>query len=132
MTRSDPPATDQFRIDVQVETRFLDDQSVPADNRFVFAYTITLQNHGGMAARLLSRHWIITHGNGKVEEVRGDGVVGEQPWMRPGDGYEYTSGAVLETAVGTMRGSYEMVADDGTRFVAAIPEFTLSVPRTLH
>lgn len=127
MTKLDP-----YRINVHVETRFLDDQSVPADNRFVFAYTITLQNQGDMAARLVTRHWIITHGNGKVEEVRGDGVVGEQPWMRPGDGFEYTSGAVLETAVGTMRGSYQMVADDGTRFEAAIPEFTLSVPRTLH
>ena len=127
MTQFDP-----YHIHVRVETRFLDDQSAPADNRFVFAYTITLHNQGDMAARLLTRHWIITHGNGKVEEVRGDGVVGEQPWMRPGDGFEYTSGAVLETAVGTMRGSYEMVADDGTRFVAAIPEFTLSVPRTLH
>ena len=127
MTQIDP-----YHIEIRVVTRFLDDQSAPAENRFVFAYTITLQNHGDMAARLLTRHWIITHGNGRVEEVRGDGVLGEQPWMRPGDGFEYTSGAVLETAVGTMRGSYEMVADDGTRFVAAIPEFTLSVPRTLH
>jgi len=120
------------RIEVRVESRFLDDQSLPSDNRFVFAYTITLQNHGAMAARLLTRHWVITDGNGKVEEVRGEGVVGEQPWMRPGDDFEYTSGAVLETAVGTMRGSYEMIADDGTRFVAAVPEFILSVPRTLH
>ncbi len=127
MTQFDP-----YHIEIRVVTRFLDDQSAPAENRFVFAYTITLQNQGDMAARLLTRHWIITHGNGRVEEVRGDGVVGEQPWMRPGDGFEYTSGAVLETAVGTMRGSYEMVADDGTRFVADIPEFTLSVPRTLH
>ncbi len=125
-------ADDPYRIEVRVETRFLDDQSVPADNRFVFAYTIKLHNQGDVAARLLTRHWIITHGNGRVEEVRGDGVVGEQPWLRPGDGFEYTSGAVLETAVGTMRGSYEMVADDGTRFEAAIPEFTLAVPRTLH
>ncbi len=132
MTQFDPPSSPPHCIDIRVQTRFLDDQSVPADNRFVFAYTITLQNQGDMAARLLTRHWIITHGNGRVEEVRGDGVVGEQPWMRPGDGFEYTSGAVLETAVGTMRGSYEMVTDDGTRFVAAIPEFILSVPRTLH
>lgn len=125
-------SNEPYRIEVCVETRFLDDQSVPADNRFVFAYTIKLQNQGDIAARLLTRHWIITHGNGRVEEVRGDGVVGEQPWLRPGDGFEYTSGAVLETAVGTMRGSYEMVADDGTRFEADIPEFTLAVPRTLH
>ena len=120
------------KIDVSVETRFLDEQSAPRENRFVFAYTITISNHGEVPARLLTRHWVITDANGKVQEVRGDGVIGEQPWMRPGDDFRYTSGAVLETAVGTMRGSYEMLADDGTRFDAAIPEFTLSVPRTLH
>ncbi|HET9484457.1 MAG TPA: Co2+/Mg2+ efflux protein ApaG, partial [Xanthomonadales bacterium] len=85
-----------------------------------------------VAARLLARHWVITDANGKVQEVRGEGVVGEQPWMRPGDDFQYTSGAVLETAVGTMTGSYQMLADDGTRFDAEIPTFTLSVPRTLH
>lgn len=121
-----------YDISVSVATRFLDDQSAPQDNRFVFAYTITIHNTGLVPARLLARHWIITDGNGKRQEVRGEGVVGEQPWMRPGDDYEYTSGAVLETAVGTMRGSYEMLADDGTRFDAEIPQFTLSVPRTLH
>ena len=120
------------KIAVSVETRFLDEQSAPRENRFVFAYTITISNHGEVPARLLARHWIITDANGKVQEVRGDGVIGEQPWMRPGDDFRYTSGAVLETAVGTMKGSYEMLADDGTRFDAAIPEFTLSVPRTLH
>jgi ApaG protein len=83
-------------------------------------------------ARLLTRHWVITDSNGKIEEVHGEGVVGEQPWMRPGDDYEYTSGAVLETAVGTMQGSYQMMADDGTRFETPIPTFTLSIPRTLH
>lgn len=121
-----------YTIDVQVETRFVPDQSKPGDNRYVFAYTVTLRNAGDMPARLLARHWVITDANGKVEEVRGDGVVGEQPWMRPGDDYEYTSGAVLETAVGTMSGSYRMLADDGTQFDAAIPTFTLSIPRTLH
>lgn len=121
-----------YTIDVQVETRFVPDQSKPGDNRYVFAYTITLRNDGDVPARLISRHWVITDANGKVEEVRGDGVVGEQPWMRPGDDYEYTSGAVLETAVGTMQGSYDMLADDGTRFEATIPPFTLSIPRTLH
>jgi ApaG protein len=121
-----------YEIAIRVATRFLDDQSTPADNRFVFSYTITIENSGQHPARLLARHWIITDSNGKVQEVRGDGVVGEQPWMRPGERYEYTSGAVLETAVGTMRGSYQMLADDGTRFDAAIPQFTLSVPRTLH
>lgn len=122
----------QYLLDIRVQARFLDDQSQPADNRYVFAYTITIQNTGNVPARLISRHWRITDANGKVEEVSGDGVVGEQPWMRPGDSFEYTSGAVLETAVGTMCGSYHLLADDGTRFEAPIPQFTLSVPRTLH
>lgn len=121
-----------YTIDVQVASRFVPDQSKPAEDRYVFAYTITLRNSGEIPARLLTRHWVITDANGKIEEVRGDGVVGEQPWMRPGDDYEYTSGAVIETAVGTMQGSYEMLADDGTRFEAPIPAFTLSIPRTLH
>lgn len=121
-----------YTIDVQVQTRFVPDQSAPGENRYVFAYTIKLHNAGVLPARLLTRHWVITDANGKIEEVHGEGVVGEQPWMRPGDDYEYTSGAVLETAVGTMQGSYQMVADDGTRFEAPIPTFTLSIPRTLH
>ena len=121
-----------YTIDVQVETRFVPDQSRPHDNRYVFAYTVTLRNAGLVPARLLTRHWIITDANGKVDEVRGEGVVGEQPWMRPGERYQYTSGAVLETAVGTMQGSYQMLADDGTHFDAPIPPFTLSIPRTLH
>ncbi len=121
-----------YTINVQVQTRFIPDQSVPGENRYVFAYTITLHNDGMVPARLLTRHWVITDANGKIEEVNGEGVVGEQPWMRPGDDFEYTSGAVLETAVGTMHGSYQMVADDGTRFEAPIPAFTLSIPRTLH
>lgn len=121
-----------YAIDIDVATRFLDEQSQPADDRYVFAYTITIRNRGKLPARLLGRHWVITDANGKVQEVRGEGVVGEQPWLRPGDDFQYTSGAVLETAVGTMRGSYDMLADDGTRFEAPIPAFTLSVPRTLH
>lgn len=121
-----------YTIDVQVQTRFVPDQSKPHDNRYVFAYTVTLRNAGEVPARLLGRHWVITDANGKTEEVDGEGVVGEQPWMRPGDDYQYTSGAVLETAVGTMRGSYRMLADDGTQFEAPIPPFTLSIPRTLH
>ena len=121
-----------YTIEVQVQSRFVPDQSRPHDNRFVFAYTVRLRNAGAVSARLLTRHWMITDANGKVEEVRGDGVIGEQPWMRPGDDYEYTSGAVLETAVGTMGGSYQMLADDGTSFEAPIPTFTLSIPRTLH
>ena len=96
------------------------------------AYTIQIRNQGKQPARLLGRHWLITDGNGRVREVVGEGVVGEQPWLRPGEGFEYTSGAVLETDIGTMRGSYDMLADDGTRFAAPIPAFTLSIPRTLH
>ncbi|WP_246149959.1 Co2+/Mg2+ efflux protein ApaG [Arenimonas fontis] len=119
-------------IRVSVATRYLDDQSVPEDGCYVFAYTIRIQNAGEVPARLLNRHWLITDANGNVQEVRGEGVVGEQPWLRPGESFEYTSGAVLETPIGTMRGSYEMLADDGTRFEAPIAPFTLSIPRTLH
>jgi ApaG protein len=119
-------------IQVIVTTRFLEDQSIPEDDRFVFAYTIRIQNLGEVAAQLVSRHWLITDANGKVQEVRGDGVVGEQPWLQPGEQFEYTSGTVLETPLGTMRGSYQMVADDGTRFDAMVDPFTLSIPRTLH
>jgi len=121
-----------YHIEIDVETCFLDDQSLPEQDRYVFAYTITIENRGRVPARLLGRHWIITDSNGKVQEVKGDGVVGEQPWMRPGEGFQYTSGALLETPVGVMRGSYQMVADDGTRFDAPIPQFTLSIPRILH
>ena len=119
-------------IDISVATRYLDEQSAPAEDRYVFAYTINIRNAGPGPARLLRRHWVITDANGRVQEVRGEGVVGEQPRLRPGEAFEYTSGAVLETSVGTMRGSYEMLGDDGTVFEAPIPPFTLSVPRTLH
>jgi len=119
-------------IEVHVRTRFLADQSMPDERRFVFAYTIRIHNAGRIGAKLLSRHWVITDDDGKVQEVRGEGVVGEQPWLRPGDDFEYTSGAVLETPLGTMQGSYQMLADDGTRFDAPIAPFTLSVPRILH
>jgi len=124
--------TIDYHFDIAVDTRFLDDQSAPDEGRFVFAYTIHIRNDGKVPARLLGRHWLITDGNGNVREVVGEGVVGEQPWLRPGEGFEYTSGAVLETDIGTMRGSYDVLADDGTRFAAPIPPFTLSVPRTLH
>jgi ApaG protein len=121
-----------YSMQIDVATRYLDDQSEPAQSRYVFAYTIGIRNSGNVPARLVARHWIITDGNGKVEEVQGEGVVGEQPWLRPGERFEYTSGAVLETDLGMMRGDYKMVADDGTRFDAPIPAFTLTVPRTLH
>ena len=121
-----------YQFDIAVATRFLDEQSVPEEGRFVFAYTVHIRNDGKVPAQLLGRRWLITDGNGKVQEVVGEGVVGEQPWRRPGEGFEYTSGAVLETDIGTMRGSYDVLADDGTRFAAPIPPFTLSIPRTLH
>ena len=121
-----------YQFDIEIATRFLDDQSVPEEGRYVFAYTVHIRNDGKVPARLLGRRWLITDGNGKEQEVVGEGVVGEQPWLRPGEGFEYTSGAVLETDIGTMRGSYDMLADDGTRFAAPIPTFTLSIPRTLH
>ena len=121
-----------YAIDIDIATRFLDDQSAPDESRYVFAYTIQIRNRGTVPARLLGRHWVITDANGKVEEVVGEGVVGEQPDLEPGEAFEYTSGAILETDLGTMRGSYDMLADDGTRFAAPIPAFTLTVPRTLH
>ena len=119
-----------FAIDV--DTRYLDEQSEPDQDRYVFAYTIHIRNNGRVPARLLGRRWVITDANGNVQEVTGEGVVGEQPWLRPGEDFSYASGAVLETHLGTMQGSYEMLADDGTRFDAPIPRFTLSAPRTLH
>ena len=121
-----------YAFGISVATCFLDEQSVPEEQRYVFAYTVHIRNEGKVPARVLGRHWLITDGNGKVQEVVGEGVVGEQPWLRPGEDFEYTSGAVLETDIGTMRGSYDMLADDGTRFAAPIPAFTLSIPRTLH
>ena len=125
-------SSNDYQFDINVDTRFLDDQSAPEEDRYVFAYTIHIRNQGKVPARLLGRHWLITDGNGKEHEVVGEGVVGEQPWLRPGEGFEYTSGAVLETDIGTMRGSSDILADDGTRFAAPIPAFTLSIPRTLH
>ena len=125
-------SSNDYQFDIDVDTRFLDEQSAPEEDRYVFAYTIHIRNQGKVPARLLGRHWLITDGNGKVREVVGEGVVGEQPWLQPGEGFEYTSGAVLETDFGTMRGSYDVLADDGTRFAAPIPAFTLSIPRTLH
>jgi ApaG protein len=120
------------QIDISVKTVYVPAQSEPDSNRYVFAYTITITNTGELPAKLLTRHWVITDANNQKREVRGDGVVGQQPHLMPGMSFEYTSGTVLETPVGVMQGSYEMVADDGTRFDADIPAFTLSVPRTLH
>ncbi|GAB6196139.1 Co2+/Mg2+ efflux protein ApaG [Lysobacter xanthus] len=119
-------------IGVEVQARYLEDQSEPEQDRYVFAYTVRVQNRGAVAAKLLGRHWIITDAHGQIREVDGEGVVGQQPHLEPGQAFEYTSGAVLETDLGTMRGSYRMEAEDGTRFEAPIPAFTLAVPRTLH
>jgi ApaG protein len=122
----------KYAIDVQVKTQYLNDQSDPEEGRHVFSYTISITNIGSVAAQLVSRHWIITDGEGVVQEVRGLGVVGNQPLLKPGERFEYTSGCALATAVGTMKGSYQMTAEDGTQFEAPIAEFLLSMPRTLH
>ena len=119
-------------IRVEVETAYLPEQSEPDDARFVFAYTITIRNDGQQSAKLLTRHWLITDSNGKTQEVRGDGVVGEQPQLKPGQGFRYSSGAVLETPVGAMQGSYQMIADDGARFEAPIAPFRLAMPGVLN
>jgi len=123
---------DKHNINIAVKTAYIDNQSVPDANRYVFAYTITITNAGTLPAKLLTRHWVITDANDKVQEVRGEGVVGEQPYLVPGMSFEYTSGTMIETPVGSMRGSYQMVSDDGTKFDAEIPSFVLSMPRTLH
>jgi ApaG protein len=122
----------QHKIRVDVETSYVAEQSDPKERRFVFAYTITLRNEGQVPAKLLTRHWIITDANGKVQEVRGDGVVGEQPHLKPGQGFRYSSGTMIETPVGAMQGSYQMVADDGERFDAPIPPFRLAMPGILQ
>lgn len=124
--------TTKYDFTVKARATFLPEQSDPAEGRYVFAYTITITNIGSVGAQLISRHWIITDSDGQVQEVRGTGVVGEQPFLRPQESFEYTSGAAIATPVGTMRGSYQMRAEDGTAFDAPIPEFTLSMPRVLH
>ena len=123
---------EKYQFTVAAKSTFLPDQSDEDSDRFVFAYTITITNTGEMKAQLISRHWIITDSANEVQEVRGMGVVGQQPVLSPGESFEYSSGSALHTPVGTMRGSYQVVAEDGTRFDAPIPEFTLSIPRVLH
>ena len=126
------PDTNKYRIEVTPIPQFIPEQSDPDNDRYIFAYTITIKNTGEVAAQLISRHWIITDGNNEVQEVRGLGVVGNQPLLQPGESFSYTSGCPLETPVGTMKGSYQMVAEDGTHFEAEIPEFVLASPRALH
>ena len=122
----------RYEMTVSASVQYLSEQSNEKAGRYVFAYTINILNTGNATAQLISRHWIITDSQGLVQEVRGLGVVGAQPVLRPGERHEYSSGTAIATPVGTMRGSYQMVAEDGTRFEAPIPEFTLSVPRVLH
>ncbi len=124
--------TEKNKIIVESKPYFIAEQSVPEKGQYVFAYTITIKNEGSVAAKLLNRHWLITDSNGKIQEVRGDGVIGEQPYLKPGEMFRYTSGAILETPVGTMQGQYVMCSDEGDNFTALIPKFTLSIPRTLH
>lgn len=111
---------------------YLEDQSSPEDRRFVFSYTISIHNRGEQPSKLLTRHWLITDADGKKQEVHGDGVIGEQPVIKPGEKHTYSSGAVIETPVGTMEGRYGMQADDGTEFTATIPIFRLAVPGVLN
>ena len=122
----------KYEIEIGVATQYLPEQSSPGEERYFFAYSITVSNTGTEAAQLISRHWVITDATGKVEEVRGLGVVGHQPFLKPGESFEYSSGCPLATPVGTMKGSYQMVAEDGTRFEAPVSEFILAMPRTLH
>jgi len=126
------PDTNKYCIKVEPSPQYLAEQSDPENNRYLFAYTITIVNVGEVPAQLVSRHWIITDANNEVQEVRGLGVVGKQPLLKPGESFQYTSGSSLTTPVGTMKGSYQMVAEDGTHFAAEIPEFVLAMPRTLH
>jgi ApaG protein len=122
----------RYDFNVSVQPRFLPEESDPDENRYVFAYTVTIRNDGDGTAQLLSRHWIITDGAGRVHEVRGEGVVGEQPTLAPGESFRYTSACPLDTPVGSMRGTYHCIAEDGTRFEAPIGEFVLSVPSRLN
>lgn len=124
--------SEKNKVLVVAKPQYIEAQSSPEQNRFVFAYTITITNVGSVPARLLTRHWLITDGNGKVQEVNGEGVVGEHPHLNPGDSFRYTSAAMIETQVGVMQGKYKMLSDNGENFNALIPKFTLSIPRTLH
>ena len=122
----------KYRIEVSPMPQFIPEQSDPENDRYIFAYTITIRNIGEVPAQLVSRHWIITDGNNEIQEGRGRGVVGKQPLLQPGESFQYTSGSSLTTPIGTMKGTYQMVAEDGTHFEAEIPEFVLATPRALH
>ena len=126
------PDSNKYRIEVNPVAQYIPEQSDPDEKRYLFTYTITIKNVGEIPAQLVSRHWIITDGNNEQQEVRGLGVVGKQPLLQPGESFEYSSGSALSTPVGTMKGTYQMVAEDGTHFSAEIPEFALAIPRVLH
>lgn len=125
-------SNNDYNISVEVVPAYIKEQSSPDHGSYVFSYTVTIINKGKQPAKLLTRHWVITDGDGEIQEVKGDGVVGEQPHLKPGEGYQYTSGTLMKTPVGSMTGSYQMLADDGSEFDAQIPEFYLVVPETLH
>ena len=124
--------SEKNKIVVEAQPQFIKEQSSPADNRYVFAYTITITNVGDNTVKLLSRQWVIIDSNGKVQEIRGEGVIGKQPVLAPGNIFRYTSGAIIETPVGIMQGHYIFVSEEGERFTAIIPKFTLTIPRVLH
>jgi len=121
-----------YDIQVHVSTQYIETESNPEANRYIFSYTITIENHGNTPAKLISRHWIITDANNRIQEVKGKGVIGEQPLLKPGEAFTYTSGTMLETPVGSMQGSYQMVADNKHYFDAIIEPFSLALPRILN
>jgi len=124
--------SERNKIIVETAPQYIASQSSPKEDRYVFAYTITITNAGIIPAKLLSRHWLITDSNGKIQEIKGEGVIGEQPYLKPGESFRYSSGAMIETPVGVMQGKYLLISDNGENFKAPIPKFTLSIPRTLH
>lgn len=124
--------SERYNIQVSVESQYIEKESDPEQGRYVFAYTVTIVNQGSVPAKLLTRHWIIFDAEGRTQEVRGEGVIGEQPHLQPGEGFRYTSGTILDTPVGVMHGTYQMLADDGERFDAEISPFRLANPRLLH
>ncbi|UCB53946.1 MAG: Co2+/Mg2+ efflux protein ApaG [Thiotrichales bacterium] len=121
-----------YDISVNVRPAYIAEQSDPHSNHYVFSYTVTIKNNGTIPAKLLTRHWVITDGDGEIQEVKGEGVVGEKPYLKPGEDFIYTSGTMIKTPIGTMHGSYQMIADDGVNFDAEIPSFSLNVPNLLH
>tara|TARA_Y100000996_G_scaffold145152_1_gene111675 strand:- start:479 stop:859 length:381 start_codon:yes stop_codon:yes gene_type:complete len=121
-----------YKVEVSVRTEYLENQSLPSEGKYFFSYTVTIKNVGKIPAKLISRHWVITDANERIEEVRGLGVVGEQPRLKTNESFEYTSGTIINTPVGTMYGTYQMVADNGYEFDAEIPMFSLNIPKVLN